>query len=162
MPAKGELVKQRDAAAYIRTAAIGALVEIAGAAFAERWPYADTGKPQDLLDSTPASEEIRAARTFARERCYQAKQVMYLELSGHNVLHRLLDLMELAAFRTAGKNASERGKKIANLLRWGEEANELTEYQRMHRALDVVSGMTDRYAVNFCKKVYGVTLPRQH
>jgi dGTPase len=108
------------------------------------------------------SEEIKSAKRFARKRCYQAKQVMYLELSGHNILHRLLDLMELAAFRTSGKKASERGKKIANLLGWGDESEGMSAYQRMQRALDVVSGMTDRYAINFCKRVYGVTLPRQH
>jgi dGTPase len=161
-PTKGDLEKQRDAAAYLRTAAIGALIDMASAAFVERWPCCGCGKPHDLLDSTPVSKEIKSAKTLARKRCYDAKQVMYLELSGHNVLHRLLDLMELAAFRTSGKKSSERGKKIANLLGWGEAFEGLPEYQRVQHALDVVSGMTDRYAVNFCKKVYGVTLPRQH
>jgi dGTPase len=161
-PPKGDHAKQRDAAAYLRTMAIGVLLDASAEAFVDRWPCCYTGKPQDLLKFTSASDAVAKAKEFAHERCYDSKQVMYLELSGHNVLHRLLDLMELAVFRAAGKEGSARGKKIANLLGWDVKDASATAYERMQRALDVVSGMTDRYAVNFCKKVYGVTLPRQH
>jgi dGTPase len=161
-PPRGNHAKQRDAAAYLRTAAIGALLEASAQAFVDRWPCCSAGKPQDLLESTGVANEVSKAKDFAYQRCYQAKQVMYLELSGHNVLHRLLDLMELAVFRASGKEGSARGKKIANLLGWDDKDEEKTAHERLHQALDVVSGMTDRYAVNFCKKVYGVTLPRQH
>jgi dGTPase len=161
-PKKRDRITERDAAAYLRTATIGTLIEAVAKAFIDRWPCCGIGKPQGLLEVTPHSGAVAQARKLAKQQCYQANQVMYLELSGHNVLHRLLDLLELAAFRSTGKMASERGKKIANLLSWSEDGGATTEYQRIQRALDVVSGMTDRYAVNFCKRAYGVTLPRQH
>ncbi len=105
-----------------------------------------------LIGSRPLLDEIKRE---TRERCYQAKEVLAVELAGYEVLDHLLDEWVGAAL---APSPTPRQEKLLQLLPH-DPRRASTRYQRLLIITDYLSGMTDSFAVNVFRRFKGVALP---
>jgi len=156
----------REKIEYLRSRAIGRLVRDVVAVFLKHETEILNGQFDDelirLIDLSKALEHIR---DISKQRVYAAKAVVEIEAAGFEVLGGLLRFYVPAIHDVAekGKQASPRSKKYFELLPISVQeritSKKSTCYRRLLAATDIVSGMTDSYAVSAFKKVAGISLP---
>lgn len=165
----GELVsaRTRDAAAtyrdadertgYLRATSIGALVTQCAevfAAHAERLLSGQSVGP--LVRLCPSAPVVRELETLARTKCYQNPRVLEREAAGYNAIHGLLDRFIPPLLEEPKRGSFE--SRMASLLRQRTAITDaMTTYEKVIRALDYVSGMTDSYAIQTFRRLSGVT-----
>ena len=135
---------------------------------------------EDLLyEEEPLMKELFR---ITKEDCFSCHEVLALELVGDRVLRTLLDIFvktltehdgkELCDVKTyAGKVFKlispnfvyialneERNKNLKGSKE--EKLDQLSIYDKLHLAVDFISGMTDSYAVNLYEELTGIKLPR--
>ena len=131
-------------------------------------------RKNSLLDcGSEESELCEALKSFARVHAYQSTGVLELELKGFMILHTLMDEMwEAISDRKKFKDASSRRRSpkssyvyslISDSYRWHFERPsdaslpmryELPmRYKEMQLLTDMISGMTDGYAVDLYERV---------
>lgn len=125
---------------------------------------------------------IDGLKQITRDNCFACHEVLALELVGDKVIRTLLNTFvdilvhhsgkELLDTRTyAGKVfklisanfiyiAENEHTNISNLENKEERLDALSVYDKLHLAVDFVSGMTDSYAVNLYKELTGIRLPK--
>lgn len=106
-----------------------------------------------LIASRPLLDEIKRE---TRERCYQAKEVLAVELAGYEVLDHLLDEWVSAALVPS---PTPRQQKLLKLLPHDPRRADHTPYQRLLIITDYLSGMTDSFAMGVFRRFKGVALP---
>jgi dGTPase len=111
----------------------------------------------DLIPSAPYTEEIS---TYSIKHIYNSQHVLEIQAAGFEVLPGLLSY-----FLEAVEDYKQNGKKKCsgrslNAVRMLPEAyiNEPNAYLRTRHIIDYISGMTDRHAVNFFRKIKGISL----
>lgn len=143
----------KEYVAYLRARAINTLIQEVTDTFLRREPEMMDGRFDAALtkeiSSAPALSRIKKD---TRRLCYEAKEVLEIELAGHDVLTHLLELFVPAAL---GKP----GARNARLLKLLPIEPTGTPYERILRVTDHLSGMTDSYAVSLYRKLLGVALP---
>ena len=85
----------------------------------------------------------------------QAKEVLEIEIAGYEVIGALLDKLVPAAL----KPTHPEHRKIRTLMPalFTEEGS---DYEKLLRITDFVSGMTDSYAVSISRRFMGIALPQ--
>lgn len=146
----------RAAVGWLRAKAIGKLVDACVEAFADAEDrLLGVGLDQPLAASIPASGALREIGDRSRERCYQAPEVLRVELAGYRVLGELLGIFVPAALAV---EPDTRGRKILALLPRSVRDAQGTP-ARLAAVTDFVAGMTDGYAVRMWRELTGVELP---
>ena len=110
--------------------------------------------------------------------CFGCHEVLSLELVGDRVVNKLLDVFVRTLIESGGKDLedvriypgkifsliSSNFKYVAmydyNNEKHKESLSELSLYDKLHLAVDFISGMTDSYAVNLYQDLNGIRLPQ--
>ncbi len=152
---------RRETVSLMRAMAINNLIKACQDAFITHEPQILTGTmDRCLVAATPLHQPLRELTAHVSKTCYNAVDVLHIEVAGYQVIAKLLDLLIPAATSNPhGLYALDR-IMYEFLIREvdGIEQTENT-YERILRVTDFISGMTDRYAMNIYRRFAGVTLP---
>lgn len=128
----------------------------------------------ELLDCE--EKLVKQLKKITGEKCFTCQEVMALELVGDKVIKTLLDEFVPTICNERAEDledASTRAGKIYNLISPNftyiakhdykndkkRELSEVSTYDKIHLAVDYISGMTDSFAVNLYKNLSGIKLP---
>jgi dGTPase len=144
------------AVGWLRAKAIARLVDECVEAFAQHEDALLAGLlDEPLAARIPSAPALARVGERSRERCYQAPEVLRVELAGYRVLGELLEMFVPAALSDA---PGPREKKLRALLpAAAREAS--SPYLRALAVTDHIAGMTDSYAMRTWRELTGVTLP---
>ncbi len=148
---------QKEAIAYLRAKAINQLAFEVTAAFLQRERALIGGELEHpLSELIPSSGALQEVKEFTRKTCYEAKEVVEIELAGYEVLSALLSAFVPAAL---ADRPSPRERKLLSLLPEPPKKED-SGYERLLLVTDHLSGMTDRYAIATYRKLLGITTGR--
>jgi dGTPase len=153
-----------------RVFAIGALVREAVSAFLEQSELIVSGKLKTPLLRAGKGEMLRATlKDFGIKHAYVHRSVLKIELTGYNVLRRLMDIFWDAIVNRADEQnvGSNRvhpfsrfvyGRISENYRRVfesppGDVGNLPVRYRECLLLTDMISGMTDSYALALCEEL---------
>ena len=88
---------------------------------------------------------------------YNYKAVVEIEIAGYNVIGGLLkEFVHAVLHPTLPKSA-----KLIKLVsaQFPLSKNEKDVYRNVQSLVDYISGMTDLYAIDICRKITGITIP---
>ncbi|WMJ73946.1 dNTP triphosphohydrolase [Cytophagaceae bacterium ABcell3] len=145
---------------YLRARSINALITQTVEIFSQYSDEIITGTYNDTLidalqDRCPALQEILKVSV---DKIYNHDSVIEIEIAGYNVMSDILSMMVPAVLK---QSPSHKDKKVLRLL--PEQflfSKEATAYERVLSVLDFVSGMTDSYATELYRKVFGIEIPK--
>jgi dGTPase len=142
---------------YLRATSIGALVTQCAEVFsANAQRLLDGESLGSLVKLCPSAGVVRALETLAREKCYRNPAVLEREAAGYNAIHGLLDRF-IPPLVEAPKRGSFESRMAALLYQRAAIVETMTTYEKVMRALDYISGMTDSYAIASFRRLSGVT-----
>jgi dGTPase len=148
-----------------RVFAIGALVRAAIDAFVQRQAEIERGELTTSLLEASSGERLRKAlKAFGFKHAYRHRSVLKVELSGHNVIHSLMDIFwdSIVNRENPDNPDSERvhpysrfvyGRISENYRRvfekpLGDSGTLPIRYRECLLLTDMISGMTDSFAVS--------------
>jgi dGTPase len=144
--------------AYLRSCAIGTLVYECSETFCQHEQEILRGTFNasliDLISDIPAAAYKECSR-IAYSRIYCSPDVVDIEVAGHQIISVLLDKM-LDAVIHPEKSYS---KLLLDRIPAQYETRSEEIYTRILAILDYISGMTDVYALDLYRKIYGMSLP---
>lgn len=147
-----------------RVFAIGAMVSSVIEAFLKQQSSIEKGALKDDLISVSSSSLLcKKLKDFAFANAYKHRSVLELELEGHKVIHSIMDMLWPAIVSRGDPRVETKGhpgtpyEKYAygriseNYRRVFEASNEDLPlgYRRCQLLADMVSGMTDSFALSF-------------
>lgn len=159
-PEAGDYTSRMDRADQLRAIAVNALVHDAADAFDVVAGGILAGTYVDELKATMRHREaMDALQAQCVRRCYQARDVLKMELAGAEAIQGLLDFFVNGLLAPG----SLRGAHLARLYpsqfaRSGAGAP-ASAYEQLQRITDHVSGMTDHYAVRLYRELRGMRYP---
>jgi len=112
--------------------------------------------------TTSLSKRIKSAETLkcitniSVKRIYNYRPVLEIEAAGFEVLGGLLEIITDAVL----EQENPRRKKIIELLPGNILIPNGSQYEKLMRINDYVSGMTDNFAIAMYRKLKGISLPR--
>ena len=143
-----------DLALTLRGIALNRLIHEAADVFAARQRAILEGAFDDaLLDHIPSRAAVEAIEGVNLERCYRARDVLKMELSGAVAIEGVLESLADAAVNPGSLRAGHLHRLLPGVLR--DEG----VYTRLMRVTDHVSGMTDNYLVRRYRELSGIRLP---
>lgn len=153
-------------AEYLRSKAIGRLVDQATAAFVRHHDELLSGKlERSLIDCTESAEALNEIFKRSAEVIYTTPRVVEVVAAGFELFSGMLDIFVSACNDLAerGADASAHSTRLIRLIpdMTGYLNNELwlsRPYVRIITVLDYLSGMSDSYAVSLYKKLKGISL----
>ena len=147
----------RERVAYLRARAINKLVEQLVTAFITHHDALLEGTlGEPLAGLIPAKATLDEISEVSRRLCYEAPEVLRVELAGYEVLGGLLEVFAPAALAITPDGRQRRALK---LMRLQPRAVGESAYSRLLRVTDYLSGMTDGYALRLYKELRGIELP---
>jgi len=110
----------------------------------------------DLITSASYTDEIAS---FSFRHIYNSQHVLEIQAAGFEVLPGLLSYF-LEAVEDHQRNGKKCSGRSLNTVRMLPETivSETNAYLRTRMIIDYISGMTDRHAVNFYRKIKGISL----
>lgn len=142
---------------YLRATSIGALVTQCAEVFAANAPRLLDGESLGpLVKLCPAAASVRELETLARTKCYQNPEVLEREAAGYNAIHGLLERF-IPPLLDAPKRGSFESRMAALIRQRAAITDAMSTYEKVLRALDYISGMTDSYAIASFRRLSGVT-----
>lgn len=146
--------------AYMRARGIGAAINACVEAFKENYTKIMDGSfSSSLIEVSDKSEEFAEIKRVAKSRIFTAKRKTELEISGRNVLHRVLDgvvpIYENLSNLEWDPNKLE-GYDVQLVRALDLDLRDINSTNdALHSLADFVSGMTDRYTVKIARMVSG-------
>ena len=143
---------------YLRSCVIGTLVKQCARTFVDNEPAILAGEFEgSLLDNIALHERegYRRCSALAWDKIYRASDVVDVELAGNRIITFLMEKL-IHAVRYPELNYS------ALLLSKVSEQYDIeapTLFGKIQAVLDHISGMTDVYALDLYRKLYGMSLP---
>ena len=126
----------------------------------------DGSQRKDLIDLSDGKVLCSALKEFDRRHAYVHRSVLEVELTGYRVIQRLMDYFWQAIVTREDdkKIESKRPNPFANYTynRISENYRRIAEdplnamplrYREMQLMTDMISGMTDTFAVSLCKEL---------
>ena len=173
MPLKGDASlniyderNENDKIGYLRAKAISELVKNLSDAFVENEKDILAGKlDKDLIALIKTADALEEIKKVSIDRIYSIRSVVEREAAGFEVLGGLLDTFIRAVNEFAEDKISPNNKTIIKLMpkqflgKGGKPDNDI--YTRLLKITDLVSGMTDSYAVSLFRKIKGISLPNR-
>lgn len=154
----GSVDDPNEKIAYLRSCVIGTLVKQCAAVFIKNEEVILRGEFKGcLLDHIEPLERdgYRRCSALAWDKIYRAGDVVDVELAGNRIISFLMDKL-IHAVRYPELNYST--LLLSKVPRQYDTAAP-TLYGKIQSVLDHVSGMTDVYALDLYRKLYGMSLP---
>lgn len=150
---------RRERFGYLRALAIGELISECAVLFADCEDAILNGTwDMQLVDGIRSSAQLESLTGLAQKYCYQAPQVLEIELAGYKAISGLLECFVEAAL--AGAEPPRQTQKAWALLKsMSPIRQESSVYERLLRVTDFVCGMTDRFALSLWRRLTGVSVP---
>jgi dGTPase len=148
----------RNRVEYLRARSIGRLIEAAVQVFRENYQEIMRGTFEtELIKETPHAGAMKAIKSTCMKYIYSAPAVVQVEAAGFQVLSGLLERF-VPALLASGKKRRKSDDKLLELI---PPQHRLAEgvYAQLLAATDVVSGMTDSFALTVYRRVTGIELP---
>jgi len=144
--------------AYLRSSIVGLLVEECSQVFLDN--------EEGILDGTycsplieqicnPARKAYVDCSQVAYKKIYRAKEVVDVELAGHHIFSRLINLLTDALINQEHAYS----KLLLQRIPEQYDIHAATTYGKIQCVLDYISGMTDVYALDLYRKITGMSLP---
>lgn len=145
--------------AYLRAKSINVLTKKASDLFLDEADAIMDGKfNMGLIDYLSAEYDVlQVIKKRSKEEIYNHESVVQLELAGYKVMSDLL-AMFIPAVLTLNPNMKE--KKIISLLPEQFKTNASESYEKTFSVLDYLSGMTDSFAIDLYRKLFGIEIPK--
>jgi len=144
-----------------RVAAIGKMIRAATDAFVANYDDLMLGKFEgELLAASDAAPLWKALKAFAKSHIYNHRQVLEIELQGHQTIHGLMDILWSAiSEREKPEEIDSRRPPLSSYVysRISENYRRVAtskyngmplRYRELQLMTDMVSGMTDTFAVS--------------
>lgn len=149
-----DYAERMERADLLRAIAVNTLVHDAADAFLEAHDAILEGGFTTALEAVMRHREpLRTIQAVCLERCYRARDVLKMELSGAEAIQGLLAIFT-GALNDGG---SLRGSHLRRL--YPRLFQPAPAYERLLRLTDHVSGMTDHYAVRLYRELRGMRYP---
>ena len=145
--------------AYLRSCAIGALVDACAEAFTACEPQIMVGELQQPLIRQlpePLCSAYAACADISVKQIYRARMVLDIELSGYRVISELLRCYIHAAFSPTTAYSHQ----LLNRVPSQYDVRAERPYDRILAVLDFISGMTDVYALDLYRMIQGIEIPK--
>ena len=145
--------------AYLRSCAIGALVDACAEAFIACEPQIMVGELQQPLIRQlpePLGCAYAACADISVKQIYRARMVLDIELSGYRVISELLRCYIHAAFSPTTAYSHQ----LLNRVPSQYDVRAERPYDRILAVLDFISGMTDVYALDLYRMIQGIEIPK--
>ena len=144
--------------AYLRSCAVGLLVQQCAATFASHEDEIMEGRFEgsliDHIDPMPAGA-YQACSKLAQERLYRAGYVVDVDLAGNRIINLLLEKL-IEAVMHPERNYSQ---LLLNKFPQQYDVHAPTLFEQVQAVLDHISAMTDVYALNLYRQLDGISLP---
>ena len=144
-----------DRVGWLRARAIETLVHELADAFRRHQAAIQDGSFDDMLRrDIPHAAALNAIETLCHERCYQARDVLKMELTGAEAIQGLLDYFVRALVEPRSLRAGHLRRLLPSVI-----ADTGSRYEQLVRITDHVAGMTDNYAVRLYRELRGMRYP---
>lgn len=155
------LTSKQEKIGYLRALAIGDLMDECCSLFLDSEKEILMGTfDQSLVDHCPSREALSQIIKLSKDKIYQARQVVEIEATGHEVLPGLLKEFLQAGEHIAYKGISRKYANLSLLLpedtRWSIQQEPSNTYGLVRNIVDFVSGLTDKHAISLFRKIKGV------
>ena len=143
---------------YLRSCVIGLLERHAVDIFIENEERILEGEFTGSLISHikgKAGEAYKACSKVAIDKIYQSKDVVDIELAGYKIISTLLELFIEAAIHPEKAYSQLLLRRVSS--QYEVQAEDI--YARTLAVLDLISGMTDVYALELYRKIRGESIP---
>ena len=144
--------------AYLRSRAIGTLVYECSEVFNQHEEEILAGRFEGSLiqhiSQVPA-DAYKHCSEVAFRKIYRASDVVEIELAGHQIISVLLDKLVDAVLYPEKAYSQLLLDRVPAQYDMKAES----EADRIMAVLDYISGMTDVYALDLYRKIYGMSLP---
>ncbi len=144
--------------AYLRSCVIGELIGECSRIFVENEQEILAGNFKhtliSMINPTAAMAYLACSET-ARTKIYKSADVVDIEIAGYQIITALLDKY-LKAIEQPEKAYS---KVLLERVPMQYNVKAETRYERILAILDYISGMTDVYALDLYRKIFGMSLP---
>lgn len=136
---------------FIRAMAVGRCIRALTETLDQRYDDIMRGRLlQSLTEVSALSSSYEAVKEFSVKRIYRHESVVKVEITGFNIISRLMELF----LEWVEHPKSNLGRKIGAILH-AEEAVSAEKMFRFLHVIDYVSGMTDSYALQTYQSLYG-------
>lgn len=105
---------------------------------------------KSLLQVSEIAEAYKAVQEFSTVHIYNHEMVVKVEITGFNVIRGLMELM----LQWVNQPDSALGRKLGAILHATPEKTDSKE-QRFQHIIDYISGMTDSFALQTYRSLYG-------
>lgn len=147
----------------LRAYAIGQMVRDVREVFKRDYKKILNGDMEsDLIDASKSGKFCKLLKKFDREHAYQHKSVLEVELEGYNTIRKLMDFLWKAI--DAHDTGSKAPFESYGYIRISENYRRVFEdkenkmpgrYKQLQLLTDMISGMTDSFAISLCNKLQG-------
>ena len=154
----GLISDQNEQLGYLRSKAINQLVIETASIFVDSEQSLLSGTLDQSLVRNLSPHSLRAyeaCSAVAYERIYRARQVVDVELAGHQIFGSLLDKLLEALHHPEHLYSRTLLSRVSSQY----DTQQTTTYGRIQCALDYISGMTDIYALDLYRRIIGMNLP---
>lgn len=110
----------------------------------------------EIIKVIPSSQELDKIIAFTRKHCYEHKFVVEMQVAGYNIIAGLLDEL-IPSVIAHSKERTHRQKMVLKISGISVRDTE-TAYQKILKATDYVSGMSDRFASALFRRLKGIEL----
>lgn len=144
--------------AYLRSSVVGVLVSECSRVFNENEEDILNGSFTGSLLSHVDERVFKAYRRcedVSLEKIYKSQAVADVEISGYNIIYKLVDHLVNAALEPDKAYSRQLLTRVPRQY----EVTVGTYYQRIIAVLDYVSSMTDIYALELYQQITGISLP---
>jgi dGTPase len=144
-----------DRAGWLRARAIDTLLhELADAFMARLDAILDGTFDDELRKFITHATELNAVETACMNQCYQARDVLKMELAGAEAIQGLLECF-VRALLEPDTLRGEHQRSLRPMV----ISDTGTRYEQLVRITDHVAGMTDNYAVRLYRELRGMRYP---
>lgn len=143
---------------YMRACAIGKLVNLCTDVFVSHEEEILAGTFEgSLIDHIPTAEReaYTTCSEVSKEKIYNSKPVLDIELSGYKIMETLMSQMTEAAVHPDRFYSKQLINRVSN--QYDIHSDDLNT--RILAVMDYISGMTDIYALDVYQKINGISLP---
>jgi len=144
--------------AYLRASVIGKLAKECVHSFWQKQDEILSGTfQQPLIDHVhPTSQSaIKRIKEVSIKNIYNDRSVVEIEISGYQIIGTLLEVFVEAILNPK----EEISKKMLRLIPAQYNGPHPTTYEKIQSVVDLVSGMTDLYALDLYRKIKGINIP---
>jgi len=145
---------------HLRARAITSLVHQARTFFIENLPSFTEGRIEDpIIEQIPSAAAVERLREQNEIYCYKQPSVITIELAGYRVIGELLSEFVPAAVTKRDYRSAKQNKLVELLLPVDIDGYD-SDYERVLRVTDFISGMTDSHAISTYRRLMGVSISR--